>query len=59
MLLNALSKVKNGKSSGSCAYSIDLVKHHKHVQLNDALAMFSKSLSHGVPNESFRQASGT
>ena len=32
-LLDALCKVKNGKSSGNCAYPIDLVKHHKHVQL--------------------------
>ena len=38
-LLAAFCKVKNGKSSGNCAYPTDLIKHHKHVQLYDALAL--------------------
>ena len=38
-LLAVLCKVKNGKSAGNCAYPIDLIKHHKHVQLYDALAL--------------------
>ena len=42
--------MKNGKSSGNCAYPIDLFKHHKHVQLYDALALLCKKLlSRGVP----------
>ena len=49
-MLDALCKVKNGKSSGNCAYPIDLLKHHKHVQLYDALALLCKEfLSSGVP----------
>ena len=42
-LLNVLCKVKNGKSSGNCAYPIDLIKHHKHVQLYNALALLCKN----------------
>ena len=49
-MLRALAKVKNGKSSGNCAYTIDLVKHHKHVQLYDSLALLCEAcLSHGIP----------
>ena len=41
--------MKNGKSSGKYAYPIDLIKHHKHVQLYDALALLCEEfLSHGV-----------
>ena len=49
-LLDALCKVKNGKSSGNCAHPIDLLKHHKHVQLYDALALLCEEfLNRGVP----------
>ena len=42
--------MKNGKSSGNCAYPIDLLKHHKHVQLYDALALLCEEfLNSGVP----------
>ena len=42
--------MKNGKSSGNCAYPIDLLKYHKHVQLYDALALLCEEfLSRGVP----------
>ena len=42
--------MKDGKSSGNCAYPIDLIKHHKHVQLYDTLDLLCKEfLSHGVP----------
>ena len=42
--------MKNGKSSGNCAYPIDLIKHHKHVQLYNALALLCEEiLSCGVP----------
>ena len=42
--------MKNGKSSGNCVYPIDLIKHYKHVQLYDALAlMCGEFLSCGVP----------
>ena len=50
LLLNVLCNVKNGKSTGNCAYPIDVVKHHKHVQLYDALAMpCEECLSCGLP----------
>ena len=49
-MLDALCKVKNGKSAGNCAYPIDLIKPHRHVQLYDALALLCKEfLSRGVP----------
>ena len=42
--------MKNGKPSGNCAYPIDLIKHHKHVQLYDALSLLCEEfLSCGVP----------
>ena len=48
-MLDALSKVKNGKSAGNCAYPIDLIKHHRHVHLYDALALLCEEfLSRGV-----------
>ena len=42
--------MKNGKSAGNYVYPIDLIKHDKHVQLYDALALLcEESLSCGVP----------
>ena len=42
--------MKDGKSSGNCTYPIDLLKHHKHVQLYDALALLCEEfLNSGVP----------
>ena len=49
-MLNALCKVKNGKFTGNWAYPTELVKHNKHMQLYDALAMLCEAyLSCGVP----------
>ena len=49
-MLNALCEVKNGRSAGNCAYPIDLIKHQRHVQLYDALALLCEDfLSRGVP----------
>ena len=49
-LFGTLCKVKNVKSADNCTYPINLIQHHKHVQLYDTLALLCKEfLSCGVP----------